>query len=76
MNHWDIIHPRRRFVALPLYDDSNLLSLSLQTVTFRKRPFPSAVLINGVLSLWIPSMSLTRPAIIGWLSRCKDKNFL
>ncbi len=67
MNHWDIIHPRRRFVALPLYDDPNLLSLSLQTVTFRIRPFPSAILTNGVLSLWIPSMSLTRPAKKSWL---------
>ena len=34
-------------------------------VTFRKRPFPSTALTNGVLSLWIPSMFvLTRPALI------------
>ena len=39
MSHWDIIHPRRRFVALHLYLDSKLRSLTAQIVTFRKRLF-------------------------------------
>ena len=52
----DIIHPRGRFVALPLYIDSNLRDLTTQTGNVRKRPFPRAVLTNGVLSLRIPSM--------------------
>ena len=33
MNRWDIIHPRRRFVALHLYLDSKLRSLTAQIVT-------------------------------------------
>ena len=32
-------------------------------VTFRKRPFPLAVLTNGVLSLRIPIRFMTSPAI-------------
>lgn len=35
----NIIHPRRRFVALPLWNESNLRSLKVQTVTFWKRLF-------------------------------------
>ena len=39
-NSPDIIHPRERFVALPLYDDSNLRDLTIQTGNVQKTPFP------------------------------------
>jgi len=39
---WNIIYPRRRFVALPLWKESKLRSLNLQIVTFWKRLFPLA----------------------------------
>ena len=61
-NDRDIIHPHERFVALPLWKDSNLRDLTAQTGNVRKRPFLSAVHTNGVLSLWIPSM-FVRPAL-------------
>jgi hypothetical protein len=47
----DIIHPRERFVALPLCKDSSLRSLNLQTGNVRKRPFPLADLTNGFFGL-------------------------
>ena len=65
MSCQDIIHPTQTLQLHYLCDlDSKLRSLSYhRIVTFRKRPFPLAVLTNGVLSLWIPSMFvLTRPA--------------
>ena len=50
-NHWDIIHPRRRSVALHLYLDSKLRSLTAQIVTF-----------ENVLSLW-PALQMTSLAL-------------
>ena len=40
MIHRDIIHPRERFVALPLYLDSKLRSLTAQTGNVQKTSFP------------------------------------
>ena len=48
------IHPRERFVASPLYTDSNLRDLIEQTGNVRKRPFETGR-TTGLRSL--PSMS-------------------
>ena len=42
-NSWDIIHPRRRSVALPLCTVSKLRSLNTQNDNVRKRLFPLAL---------------------------------
>ena len=39
-NSRDIIHPRERFVALPLWKDSNLRDLTAQTGNVQKTSFP------------------------------------
>ena len=39
-NNRDIIHPRERFVALPLWKDSNLRDLTAQTGNVQKTSFP------------------------------------
>jgi len=39
MKRLDIIHPRERLVALPLYMDSNLRDLSIQTGNVQKTSF-------------------------------------
>ena len=39
-NSRDIIHPRERFVALPLWNDSKLRSLKVQTGNVQKTSFP------------------------------------
>jgi len=39
-NSWDIIHPRKRFVALPLCTVSKLRSLNTQTGNVQKTSFP------------------------------------
>ena len=65
----DIIHPRRRFAALPLWNDSKLRSLKVQTVTFWKRPFPfgkppfRSPEGEGRSSLPQDSIKIVRPAL-------------
>lgn len=70
MNHWYIIYPRGRFSCITPVLRFKFAKFDCTDSNVRKRPFPSAVLTNGVLSLWIPSMLVsTRPATYGWLSR-------
>ena len=70
-----IIHPRRRFVALPLWKDSKLRSLKSQIVTSENVLFPLASPTNGFVGLRIPSMFwhiLPQPT---GLVKCKDKKY-
>lgn len=62
-NSWDIIHPRERSVALPLWYGFKVAKFEKpQTGNVRKRPFPSACPTNGIVGLQIPSMlNTTRP---------------
>ena len=60
----NIIHPRGRFSCITSVTRFKVAKFDYTDNNVRKRPFPSAVLTNGVLSLWIPTMFvLTRPAL-------------
>lgn len=61
---YDIIHPRERFVALPLYMDSKLRSLIAQTGNVLKTSFPLGRYYSCFSDLGIP------------LCRCKNSLFL
>ena len=70
----DIIHPRRRFVALPLCMVSNLRDLTTQNSNVRKR-LSETSLTNG-FAVSHPSMSRpTSPCGTNWVI-CKDMEII
>ena len=73
-NSPDIIHPRERFVALPLYDDSNLRDLTIQTGNVQKTSFPFGCPYKRCPQPLDSIDVLTRPVLTDWLSRGKDTN--
>ncbi len=83
-NRWDIIHPRERFVALPLYDDSNLRDLTIQTGNVQKTSFPFSCpykrcsqLLDSIDVCFDPPcphghQPLLASDSLDWLSRCQS----